>query len=280
MKLRVGIVGFGQMGQAIAQVSAVAGHSLLIYDTNAEALEQGLESIDTNLEKLRSLGKVHDTEGMNALLNLQMVTDIADLKDCDLAIEAVVENYQVKTELLKRLSHINQTGIIVTNTSSLSSNRLAESVLNPKRFMGLHFMNPVSTIPLVEVVKSKTTTAETTNIVLQFCQSLNKTVVQTKDQPGFIVNRLLLPMINQAIHALEDELASAHDIDVAMRLGANWPIGPLALADLIGLDTCLAILENLATEGKSLTFPPSNLLKEKVAKQKLGKKTKAGFFTY
>lgn len=280
MKLQMGIIGFGQMGQAISQVSAIAGHNLLIYDTNAKALEHGLEIIDKNLEKLRSLDKVHETTAMNSLLNLQIVKDLADLKDCDLVIEAVVENYQIKTELLKQLSHINQTGIIVTNTSSLSINRLAESVLNPKRFMGLHFMNPVSTIPLVEVIQSKVTSVETTNIVLQFCQSLHKTTVQAKDQPGFIVNRLLLPMINQAIHALEVELASAHDIDVAMKLGANWPIGPLALADLIGLDTCLAILENLATEGKNLTFPPSNLLKEKVSKQKLGKKTKSGFFTY
>jgi 3-hydroxybutyryl-CoA dehydrogenase len=280
VKLKLGIIGSGQMGQGIAQVSAVAGHNVFIYDTNPKTSSEATENIAEALEKLRTLGKVHDHECLTALSNLQVVKNIADLQDCELVIEAVVENYEVKHELFKQLSKINQTGILATNTSSLSVNRLAEAVDKPERFIGLHFMNPVQVMPLVEVIHSKVTGSAIAQSTLEFCQTLGKTPVECKDQPGFIVNRILLPMINQAICSLDAGLATAHDIDLAMKLGGNFPMGPLTLADLIGLDTCLAILETLDKEGQNLTFPPSKLLKEKVAKGKLGKKTKAGFFTY
>ena len=264
MKFRIGIVGCGQMGQGIARVCAQAGYKVLMHDSFEGAAEQAITILARKI----------------STTNLQIASSLDDLSDCGLVMEAVKEDYTTKQELFKNLSAINTNGILATNTSSLSVQRLAQVVNHPERFIGLHFMNPVQVMPLVEVIAGKLTDASVIDQTLDFCKSIGKTVVQCQDQPGFIVNRILLPMINQAIFALESELATAEDIDMAMKLGGGVPMGPLALADFIGLDTCLAILQTLYDEGKNLTFPPSQLLIEKVSQGKLGKKTKEGFFTY
>jgi 3-hydroxybutyryl-CoA dehydrogenase len=263
-KLQIGIIGCGQMGQGIARVCAQVGYKVKLYDSFEGAAEQAVTIL---LDKIPTA-------------NFQLAKSLDDVSDCDLVIEAIKEDYVTKQELFKSLSSINPSGILATNTSSLSVQRLAQAVKNPERFIGLHFMNPVHVMPLVEVIAGELTSVNTIEQTLNFCTSIGKTAVQCQDQPGFIVNRILLPMINQAISALEAGLANAEDIDTAMKLGGGFPMGPLALADFIGLDTCLAILQNLYEEGKNLTFQPSELLVQKVKQGQLGKKTKQGFFTY
>lgn len=262
--IQIGIVGCGQMGQGIARVCALVDYKVLLYDSfEGEAERAG----NVLLDKVPSA-------------SLQIAKSLNDLSDCGLVIEAIKEDYVIKQKLFKNLSDINSSGILATNTSSLSIQRLAQVVKNPERFIGLHFMNPVQVMPLIEVIAGKLTSTHTIDQTLDFCKSIGKIVIQCQDQPGFIVNRLLLPMINQAIYALESGLASAEDIDTAMKLGSGVPMGPLALADFIGLDTCLSILQVLYAEGKNLTFPPNGLLIQKVKQGQLGKKTKQGFFTY
>lgn len=271
MKL-IGIVGCGQMGKGIAEVCLLANYKLVLYDSFANVAEKAIQSIS---EKYK-----HKSSLVNVISNVQIAASINDFSDCDLIIEAVKEDYEIKQDLFRNLSKINQYAILATNTSSLSVQRISQTVSSLSRFIGLHFMNPPLVMPLVEVVPINSTSSETINQIIDFCKSINKTVIKSQDQPGFIVNRILLPMINQAIYALEQGLSSAEDIDTAMKLGANFPMGPLALADFIGLDTCLAILQNLYNDGKNLTFPPSELLYKKVKEGKLGRKTKHGFFVH
>lgn len=263
--LEVAVIGCGQMGKGIARVCAQAGYKVMLYDSFEGEAERATIVL---LDKVPTA-------------RLEIAKSLDDISDCGLVVEAIKEDYAIKQKLFENLSDINSSGILATNTSSLSVQRLAtQGAKSPERFIGLHFMNPVHVMPLVEVVAGNLTSAHTIDQTLDFCKSIGKTVVQCQDQPGFIVNRILLPMINQAIYALESGLASAEDIDVAMKLGSGVPMGPLALADFIGLDTCLAILQTLYAEGKNLTFPPNKLLVQKVKQGQLGKKTKQGFFTY
>lgn len=262
--LQIAIIGCGQMGKGIAEVCAQADYKVMLYDPFEGEAERAVIIL---------LDKVPRA-------SLQIAQSLDDIADYGLVIEAIKEDDAIKQKLFKNLSNINSSGILTTNTSSLSIQRLATQVANPERFIGMHFMNPVQVMPLVEVIAGKLTSTHTIDQTLDFCKSIGKTVIQCQDQPGFIVNRILLPMINQAIYALESGLASAEDIDTAMRLGGGVPMGPLTLADFIGLDTCLSILQTLYTEGKNLTFPPSGLLVQKVKQGQLGKKTKQGFFTY
>jgi 3-hydroxybutyryl-CoA dehydrogenase len=262
--LQVAIIGCGQMGKGIAAVCAQAGYKVMLHDPFEGEAERALSVL---LDKAPTA-------------SLQIAKSLDDIADYGLVIEAIKEDDAIKQKLFKNLSNLNSSGILATNTSSLSIQRLATQVANPERFIGMHFMNPVQVMPLVEVIAGKLTDARTIDQTLSFCKSIGKTVIQCQDQPGFIVNRILLPMINQAIYALESGLASAEDIDTAMKLGGGFPMGPLALADFIGLDTCLVILQALYYEGKNLTFPPSELLVQKVKQGHLGKKAKQGFFTY
>lgn len=280
VKLKLGVVGCGQMGQGIAHVSALAGHQVLLYDSFEGVRAQALGAISAKLTKQQEQQKLTNAQCSQAIANLSIVDELEALNICDLVIEAIKEDYTIKQQLFKELSAINGKGILATNTSSLSVNKISQVVKNPERFIGLHFMNPVPVMPLVELISLESTNPDATNQSLEFCKSINKTVVQCKDQPGFIVNRILLPMINQAIHALDEGLATPEDIDTAMKLGANFPMGPLQLADFIGLDTCLAIIKTLQEDGENLTLAPSKLLIQKVSQGKLGKKTKEGFFIY
>lgn len=262
--LQIGIIGCGQMGQGIARVCALAGYKVLLYDSVEKTAEDAISLLSDKIFPA----------------NLQIASSLEDFSNCGLVIEAIKEDYAIKQELFKNLSVINLHGILATNTSSLSIQRIGKGIDHPERFIGLHFMHPAHVMPLVEVIAGELTSVSTIEKTLNFCKSIGKTVVQCQDQPGFIVNRILLPMINQAISTLESGLASAQDIDTAMKLGSGFPMGPLALADFIGLDTCLGILKTLYEEGKNLTFQPCELLLQKVQHGQLGKKTKQGFFTY
>lgn len=267
------------MGLGIAQVSAIAGHKVLLYDVSLPARAVALEKLQSNLEKLKTKGKILEQNYFDSLQNFQIVDALESLNSCDLIIEAVKEDYLVKENLFAEVSKINPTAIIATNTSSLSVTRLSNSVINSKRFIGMHFMNPVPLMPLVEIIEHQNSECSTVELAVNFCATINKQVVKCKDSPAFIINRLLLPMINQAINLLDQGIAEKVDIDRAMHLGANFPMGPLALADFIGLDTCLFILETIYNE-EANTNKPAELLVNMVNAGKFGKKSGQGFYTY
>lgn len=267
------------MGLGIAQVSAIAGHNVLLYDVVLSARELALGKLQSNLEKLKAKGKISEQTYFDSLQNFQVVDDLENLNSCDLIIEAIKEDYSIKESLLTEISKINSQAVIATNTSSLSVTRLSNSVINSKRFIGMHFMNPVPIMPLVEIIEHQNLQRSTLALAINFCGTIGKQVVQCKDTPAFIVNRLLLPMINQAIDLLAEKIATKEDIDNAMRLGANFPMGPLALADFIGLDTCLFILETVYNEG-AIANKPSELLVDMVKLGKIGKKSGQGFYEY
>lgn len=280
MNLTVGVVGCGQMGLGIAQVAAVAGHNVLLYDINQNARNLALDKIAHSLEKLVAKNKLSREHYGDIKSKINIVGGLDNLKNCDLIIEAVKEDYAVKEALFEAISSVTSTAVIATNTSALSVSRLSASVIDSSRFIGIHFMNPVPVMPLVEVVKHHNLSQSTLDFATNFCESLQKQIVQCQDSPGFIVNRLLLPMLNQAIILFEQGIATCEDIDSAMRLGANFPMGPLALADFIGLDTCLFILETLYAENNTYSMPPANLLVRMVNDGKLGKKSGQGFYPY
>ena len=267
------------MGLGIAQVSAIAGHTVLLYDVAVSARALALAKLQSNLEKLKTKGKISEQTYCDSLQNFQMANALENLNSCDLIIEAIKEDYCIKESLLAEISKINSQAIVATNTSSLSVTRLSNSVINSQRFIGMHFMNPVPIMPLVEIIEHQNLHRSTLELAINFCGTIGKKVVQCKDTPAFIVNRLLLPMINQAIYLLAEKIATKEDIDNAMRLGANFPMGPLTLADFIGLDTCLFILETIYNEGASAN-QPAKLLTEMVNAGKLGKKSGQGFYEY
>jgi 3-hydroxybutyryl-CoA dehydrogenase len=268
------------MGLGIAQVSAVAGHKVSLYDIDVNASKLGLTKINANLEKLRDKNKLSNEQYLTAGHNIQAIESLEQLQQSEIIIEAVKEDYSIKEKLFTTVSALNEEAVIATNTSALSVTKLTNSVKRPERFIGMHFMNPVPVMPLVEIIEHNRLHHSALDFARQFCESLQKQVIKCQDSPGFIVNRLLLPMINQAIILLEQGIATVEDIDIAMRLGANFPMGPLTLADFIGLDTCLFILQTLYQEGDNNFVPPSNLLVNMVKDGKLGKKSGKGFYNY
>lgn len=276
----VGVIGCGQMGLGITQVAAIAGHTVLLYDIDANARIVGLEKIKAALAKLHLKNKISDVTLVDSEQSIQIIDSLGQLQKADLIIEAIKEDYVVKEQLFEKISKINATAVIATNTSALSITRLSNSVKNAQRFIGIHFMNPVPIMPLVEIIVHEGLSNATLDFATNFCISLQKQVVKCQDSPGFIVNRLLLPVINQAIVLFEQGIATCEDIDLAMRLGANFPMGPLALADFIGLDTCLFILQTLYAENTHNSMPPANLLINMVSNGKLGKKSGQGFYEY
>ncbi|MCX7338128.1 MAG: 3-hydroxyacyl-CoA dehydrogenase NAD-binding domain-containing protein [Alphaproteobacteria bacterium] len=277
----IGIIGSGQMGSGIAQVCAASGYSVYLFDVMDGALEKARKSISSSLLKFVEKEKITDAHRDASLSRLAFTTKIADLQHCSIIIEAVPESLSIKQDIFQQIGNFANDDIIVaSNTSSLSITALSNLYPHPKKFVGLHFMNPVPMIPLVEVICGADTSSQTIQIITDFAKTLGKTVVQSKDSPGFIVNRILLPTINEAIHTLADGIGSAEDIDIAMKLGANWPIGPLALADLIGLDTCLAIMNVLENGFHDKKYAPCPLLKDHVQQGKLGRKTGEGFYKY
>lgn len=277
----VGVVGAGTMGAGIAQACAAAGHTVKLYDTSEDARTRGMTAIKTSLSRLVKKETMTEDARAEALSRITLVGDSEQFSDVDMIIEAVYESVEVKQEVWEALDAVaSADAILATNTSSLSVTEIASFVSAPARFCGLHFFNPVAMMPLVEVVKGLHTSPETIELAKAFVEGLGKSPIVCEDKPGFIVNRLLVPYINDAIHAFSEGVASAEDIDAAMKLGANMPLGPLALADLVGLDVSLAAGESLFREFGDPKFRVAPLLRQMVRAGKLGRKTGEGFYRY
>jgi 3-hydroxybutyryl-CoA dehydrogenase len=277
----VGVVGAGQMGCGIAQVSAAAGYKVTIYDLSKERIEAGLATINGNLARQVTNGKITDEQRKQALALISGSADIHDLAPADLVIEAATEDETVKRKIFATLCPVlKPEALIATNTSSLSITRLASATDRPERFMGIHFMNPVPVMKLVELVRGIATDETTFATAKTFVSSLDKTITVAEDFPAFIVNRILLPMINEAIYTLYEGVGSVEAIDTAMKLGANHPMGPLQLADFIGLDTCLSIMQVLHDGLADSKYRPCPLLVKYVEAGWLGRKSGRGFYDY
>ena len=277
--MKIAVIGSGVMGSGIAQVLA-SQYKVVVRDIQSEALAKAKKSIEKNLG--RSVEKAKLTqEGMDAVMaNLTFSSELSDIADADLVIEAATENANVKKAIFKELDQVVKAeAILATNTSSLSITEVAMATQRPTQVIGLHFFNPVPMMALVEIISGQVTDVNVVEKVREVVLAINKTPVIVNEAPGFVVNRILIPMINEAIACLHEGVASAEDIDTAMKLGANHPLGPLALGDLIGLDVCLAIMETLFEELGD-KYKPHQLLKKKVRANQLGRKTGQGFFTY
>ena len=276
---KVAVLGAGQMGNGIAQVIAQKGISVQLVDLSEIALQKAQKKIKTSLDNFYQKKLIAVTPN-EVLQKVKFTSEFSTIKTSELVIEAVPENLELKLKVFKQISDIAASDtIIASNTSSISLNQLAGAVSHPMRVAGLHFMNPVPLMKLVEIIRAEQTTDSVFKKLCEFTVFLDKVAVSSKDQPGFIVNRILMPMINEAVFALQESIASAEDIDKAMQLGCHHPMGPLALADLIGLDTCLSIMEVLE-EGLGDKYQPCPLLKKYVMEGRLGKKSDKGFYIY
>jgi 3-hydroxybutyryl-CoA dehydrogenase len=277
----IGIIGAGQMGTGIAEVAALAGYDVRLLDVGQAQLDQALATIRGHLERRVARGTITDSQREEALRRISTGTDYGMFRDCQLVIEAASENEALKREIFKTLiEHVPEDGLIATNTSSISITRLAAGTDRPERFIGMHFMNPVPAMKLVELIRGIATGEETYQAIRAVAQKLGKTPVTAEDFPAFIVNRILLPMINEAVYTLYEGVGNVESIDVAMKLGANHPMGPLELADFIGLDTCLAVMQVLYDGLADSKYRPCPLLVKYVEAGWLGRKTRRGFYDY
>lgn len=276
-----GVIGAGQMGNGIAQVAALSGLEVIMNDIKAEFVERGFTSIKKNLRRSVDKGRMTDEE-MNAVLErIRTSVDIKDMASVDFVVEAATENETIKFQIFKDLDQICEPHVILaTNTSSIPIGRIASHTGRPGKIIGMHFMNPVPVMKLIEIIRGLRTTDDTFKITWNLAVKLGKTPAEANDYPGFIINRILMPMINEAVYCLYHGVGSREDIDTVMTLGANHPMGPLALADLIGLDTCLAIMDTLFDGFKDTKYRPCPLLKRYVEAGWLGKKTGRGFYEY
>lgn len=276
-----GVVGAGQMGAGIAQVTAQTGTQVILNDVSLDRSKQALTKIEKDLEKLVQKGKLDAPKAKEILALITPSGDLADLKKCDFIVEAATERVDLKTEIFRKLDEIAQPGVILaSNTSSISITAIAGKTNRPAEVVGMHFMNPVPVMKLVEGIRGLRTSDQTFQEMRTWAEKMGKTVVEARDFPGFAVNRILMPMINEAVYALYEGVASISDIDTAMKLGTNQPMGPLTLADFIGLDTCLAIMNVLFEGLGDSKYRACPLLRQYVDAGLLGKKSGIGFYDY
>ena len=278
---RVAVVGAGTMGNGIAHVFAQQGWNVTLVDVETDALERAMKTIAANIERLVKKGAGNREQGAATLGRIQTSTSFDAVKQADFVVEAATENPEIKFQIFEDLDRlVPPATILASNTSSISITQIASQTKRPDRVVGMHFMNPVPLMPLVEVVRGLQTSDETTSKVVEVAKQLGKTPVEVKDAPGFVSNRVLMPMINEAIFCVQDGIATAEGVDQVMKLGMNHPVGPLALADLIGLDVCLDIMHVLQDGLDKQKYRPAPLLEQMVAAGKLGRKSGQGFYAY
>ncbi|BCL60527.1 3-hydroxybutyryl-CoA dehydrogenase [Desulfomarina profundi] len=278
---KFGVIGSGQMGNGIAQVAAASGLEVLMSDIAEEFTAKGIANIEKNLSRSVDKGRIGADEKEAILSRISTTTQLADMASVDFVVEAAVEREDLKFGIFRELDEVCPEHVILsTNTSSIPIGRIASQTKRPEKVIGMHFMNPVPVMKLVEVIKGLATSAETFDVTWNLCEKFGKTPAEANDFPGFIANRILLPMINEAVFCLYQNVGKPEDIDTVMRLGMNHPMGPLALADLIGLDTCLAIMETLYDGFKDSKYRPCPLLRKYVEAGWLGRKTGRGFYDY
>lgn len=279
--MKICVIGSGTMGNGIVQTFATKGHKVVIKGHRQESLDKAIASLDKGLSKLVEKGKITSEDKDITMSNISTTLSYEDIKDADLVIEAIVEDIKVKETVFKELDKIcEDKTILATNTSSLSITEIASFTKRPEKVIGMHFFNPVPVMKLTEIITGQKTSVETFDTVFKIASDIGKVPVRVEESPGFVVNRILVPMINEAVGILSENVASKEDIDESMKLGANHPIGPLALADLIGLDVCLAIMEVLYNEFSDSKYRPHPLLKKMVRANNLGRKTGKGFYEY
>lgn len=279
--MKISVIGSGTMGNGIVQTFATKGHKVVIKGHRQESLDKAIASLDKGLSKLVEKGKITSEDKEITMSNISTTLSYEDIKDADLVIEAIVEDIKVKETVFKELDEIcEDKTILATNTSSLSITEIASFTKRPEKVIGMHFFNPVPVMKLTEIITGQKTSVETFDTVFKIASDIGKVPVRVEESPGFVVNRILVPMINEAVGILSENVASKEDIDESMKLGANHPIGPLALADLIGLDVCLAIMEVLYNEFSDSKYRPHPLLKKMVRANNLGRKTGKGFYEY
>ncbi|RJG03388.1 3-hydroxybutyryl-CoA dehydrogenase [Noviherbaspirillum sedimenti] len=277
----IGVIGAGIMGSGIVQICALAGRDVVMVDVSAAAIDRGINSINATLARSVTKGRLTEEQKAATLAHIKGTTSYADLADCDMVIEAATENEGLKLTILKQIDAVvRPDAIIATNTSSISITKLASAIQHPDRFIGMHFFNPVPVMALVELIRGLQTSDATHDSAKALATTIGKTPISVKNSPGFAVNRILCPMINEAIFVLQEGLASAEDIDEGMKLGCNQPIGPLALADMIGLDTMLSVMETFYAGFNDPKYRPAPLLREMVDSGRLGRKTGQGFYNY
>ena len=278
---KVGVVGAGQMGAGIAQVCAAIGKKVVLCDIKQDFVDNGMKTINRNLSKSVSKERISQDDMDKTLENIQTTLELSDLCECDIIIEAIVENVDIKKNLFRNLGESCKDGaILASNTSSIPIGILAEASGRPEMVVGMHFMNPVPVMKLVEVIRAKSTNDSTFDTTFKLAEDLNKVPVLVNDFPGFVSNRILLPMLNEAIFCVMEGVAEPEAIDTVMKLGMSHPMGPLTLADFIGLDTCLAIMEVLHRDMNDDKYSPCPLLKDMVKEGKLGRKSGEGFYKY
>lgn len=278
---KIGIVGAGTMGSGIAQTIAQSGYEVILRDIEQDFVDQGLAKIEKNLARSVQKERISAAEKDAVLGRITGTTELSKLADADLVIEAITEQMEIKKRVFQDLDELcSPDTILASNTSALSITEIATTTKRPDKVLGIHFFNPVPVMKLVELIKSITTAEETFNKAKEFVEKIGKTPVEVNEAPGFVVNRILIPMINEAAFILYEGIAKADEIDTAMKLGANHPLGPLALGDLVGLDVCLAIMETLYNEFGDSKYRPCSLLRKKVRAGHLGRKTGRGFFEY